>query len=133
MSDREDELDAASTSSLSLRYFSEDEGVELRRPSSGDLNPLPVVRSQSFQEPATFSGDQEEKSVSRFSVTPVKSEDLLPYVCQTQGFPPKRGLGSMPLTQPVKAHVVSRLIAKMRRATLDWRRLQRSRRGEPCM
>lgn len=130
-SDREDEMEELSSSSQSLRYFSEDEGVELRRPSSQNLFALPVTRSQSFQDQATFSNIQADP-VS-FSGKRVLSDDVLAAQRRTVAAinhrPPQGTLdGSAELhTRP---HMVTRLIAKMRRATLDWRRANKSRRGE---
>lgn len=147
ISDREDELDGASTSSQSLRYFSEDEGVELRRPSSSALYAVPVARSQSFQEAATFaSGSPSPENPHQFSGKRVVSEDVLTQkqqalpsrTCPAPHYLPHRPLRECSDHHPhdandtlhVKSHVVTRLIAKMRRATLDWRRANKSRRGE---
>lgn len=124
-------MEEMSSSSQSLRYFSEDEGVELRRPSSQNLFALPVTRSQSFQDQATFSNIQADP-VS-FSGKRVLSDDVLAAqrrpVAAINHRPPQGTLdGSAELhTRP---HMVTRLIAKMRRATLDWRRANKSRRGE---
>lgn len=122
-SDRDDdELDQTS-SSLSLRYFSEDEGVELRRPSSYNAYNVPVVRSQSFQEQATFSIED----ASPDSVKRVLSDDVITPTTHSQRC---TATARDKHELPIKPHVMTRLIAKMRRATLDWRRANRSRRGE---
>lgn len=143
ISDREeDELDQSS-SSLSLRYFSEDEGVELRRPSSQNLYAVPVSRSQSFQEQATYSSQDHPgpTSTSRFVVKRVVSDEHIMQCppCQRSTAPARNYLherGACRSTDDtgeelgMKPRMVSRLIAKMRRVTLDWRRVNRSRRGE---
>lgn len=140
-SDREDELDGASTSSLSLRYFSDDDGVELRQPSDHNLYPAPVTRSQSFQGQGTFSNDSETaEGGSRFTVKRVISDDVInPASSRSQGrtVPVNNLLSHREPNRPVpskelhvKPHMVSRLMAKMRLVTLDWRRANRSQRGE---
>lgn len=144
-----DDLDVASTSSMSLRYFSEDEGVELRRPSSPNLyTDGPVTRSHSFQEQGRFpSSQQEQQSTGRFVVKRVVSEDAIVPVVRASSeikeqrgscpHPPTKNCGLSPRVHSAstndmhaKPHVVSRLLAKMRRITLEWRRANKSRRGE---
>lgn len=147
-SDHEDEFDCgASTSSLSLRYLSDtDDDVVLRRPSmQSGLNPVPVTRSQSFQEAGTFA-NKAPLPADLYTSKRIASDDLLGtqrmvvesaqrshnYHQNSVGFGASSCLATSPLDKElhVKPHMVSRLIAKMRRVTLDWRRANRNRRGE---
>lgn len=141
LSDVCDELDGASTSSQSLRYFSEDdEGVELRRPSSGNLfsSPGPVTRSQSFQERigggsgcSLASDDPLRNTAGRFVVKRVVSEDeIIPGAKNNNNRLHRKAMSATADVETLKPHMVSRLLAKMRRITLDWRRANKSRRGE---
>lgn len=129
MSDREDELDEESTSSLSLRYFSEDEGVELRRPSSQVPYPVPMSRSQSFQE-------QKSDTAEALPVKRVISDDVIGpqnshrYTVPAHNFLPQRGLAASSNTLHFRPHMMTRLIDRMRRVTLDWRRGNKKGRGE---
>lgn len=141
-----DDLDMASTSSMSLRYFSEDEGVELRRPSSqSPYADESVTRSHSFQEQGHFPSSQQQKpqhNTGRFIVKRVVSEDAIVRASsedkQHCSCTPQKNNSSLPPRvhsastndMHAKPHVVSRLLAKMRRITLEWRRANKSRRGE---
>lgn len=139
-SDREDDLDMCSSSSLSLKYFSEDEIDFQKSQSETPYAGTTVMRSQSFQEQGSFKND--EQTMGRFQIKRVISDDITSinysginslYPCHSHR---PTHLSEMPLSRDhnsqlrIKPHVVSRLLTKMRRITEDWRQANKSRRGD---